>query len=151
MNLDLPGDMTEAEGILGPGVYALVWCGEVVYVGKATQVLQRINSHRTALLNERKRKTTRKAIPFSTFWFKPCAHSDLDRLEQELITKWQPKFNKLGKGVRGRLSLEEVGFDLTRLSRTNVVATPVYRRVIVDAPPIQPHVPRVTLSGRRVV
>jgi len=79
--------------ILGAGVYALFYAEELVYIGKAKKLLARIYAHRNML--ERKRAGVRglKAVPFSRVKVYPCKEMDLDRLERELIERYQPKHN----------------------------------------------------------
>lgn len=105
--------------ILGPGVYGLYWVEELVYVGKATKLLQRIYTHRN--LWERKRsgkpmpktgpQARARAIAFSKVMIRPCELSDLDRLETELIARFRPKYNTL-LVPQGKISLAEMGLEL---------------------------------------
>jgi excinuclease UvrABC nuclease subunit len=83
----------DVSAILGPGVYALLFAEEVVYIGKARRLLARLYAHRNLL--ERKRSGVRgiKAVAFSKVRVFPCAEVDLDRVERELIERHRPKYN----------------------------------------------------------
>lgn len=84
---------SDCSAILGPGVYALFFAEELVYIGKAKKLLARIYAHRNML--ERKRAGVRgvKAVPFSKVKVFPCKEIDLDRTEKEFIERFQPKHN----------------------------------------------------------
>lgn len=84
----------DLSGAMQPGVYALVWAGEVVYIGQSETPWARLYAHRMKWLRAREGKKVRgKAIAFSGFWVQPCAVSDLLRLEAELIVKYRPRYN----------------------------------------------------------
>ena len=88
----IPG-FTDLSSVMGPGVYALCRFREVVYIGKAKVVLDRIAAHRNAL--ERKRKGKQVfAVPFNKVLVMPCKFSDLDRLEREMIARYKPRYNE---------------------------------------------------------
>jgi excinuclease UvrABC nuclease subunit len=88
----------ELAGVKGPGVYLLAWKGEVMYVGQAKKVINRICAHSQAW--DRYRKTgiipadNRKAVRFDQVFIRPCAESDLDRVERQMIAKFNPRWNK---------------------------------------------------------
>ena len=77
------------------GVYLLLWRGEVVYVGQSIKLHSRVSNH---IHGQSKRqvklsgKTIRGAV-FDQILVMPCALSDVDRIERELIQKYQPKHN----------------------------------------------------------
>lgn len=105
----------DLSAVLGSGVYALFFVGELVYIGKAKRLLARIYAHRNML--ERKRAGVRgvKAVPFSKVKVWPCKEIDLDRLEKELIERFQPKHNS--NHIRPRplarsLTLNINGFEI---------------------------------------
>lgn len=82
-------EAVEVTEVLGPGVYALAYRGRVVYVGQSGSVCQRIASHR------RKRWGGRmERFVFDQVFIWPCAVEDLDRLEQQMIARYQPRHNK---------------------------------------------------------
>ncbi|MPY70858.1 MAG: helix-turn-helix domain-containing protein [Alphaproteobacteria bacterium] len=70
-------------------VYFLCSAEEVVYVGKSTEVYERISNH----AREGKRR-------FSRVFMLSCAPRDLDYLERRYIAKFQPRYNVIGKGPR---------------------------------------------------
>jgi|SRR5882672_1590063 len=85
------------------GVYALVKKGQVVYVGKSKQPLQRIFTH---VRNRNKPignalygkvdvgpSVNGKGIAFDTVWFLPCMLGQLYTLEVHFIKMFMPKHN----------------------------------------------------------
>ena len=117
-----PGEFQPVGPILGSGVYALVFYGEVVYVGQARRMLHRVYAHRN--LYDRKRKGGKlpasgpmsgiKAIRFTDIWVLPCKEADLDRVEKQMIVRYRPKHNIRDK-PEGQISLAEAGLDLATL------------------------------------
>ena len=95
---DLPG-FTRLKEILGPGIYALSYKGEIVYIGKSNHILRRVYEHRSAYyLSKQRRARTyppKKVMLFDDFSIKACRVEDLDKLERELIAKYRPKYNDL--------------------------------------------------------
>jgi hypothetical protein len=78
------------------GCYLLLWKGEVVYAGKAENVLQRVVTHRGNLLRflrNRYKGSNDKVIRFDTIRFAFCNRSEMDRREIELISKHRPRYN----------------------------------------------------------
>lgn len=123
------GDCADVSGMLGPGVYGLCHGEVIVYVGKARLLIQRLYSHSNTIERLRKGKPAlkgMKAIYFNRVMIWPCRLGDLDRVEREMIARYRPRRNSLLK-PEGKVSLEAVGFDLTRL-RSGVSATPMFRR-----------------------
>ena len=111
--------------MLGAGVYALIYAEEVVYVGRAKDLITRIYSHRNVWKRFKKGvrlPTNVKPILFSRFVYWPCGEFDLDRLEREMIAKYRPKHNTLLKPkvslsgfvvngvIIGRAPMEQVEF-----------------------------------------
>lgn len=76
------------------GVYMLLLKGLVVYVGQSRSMLARIYSHNAARA-KRKPSTWQKVkpIPFDEIHVRPCPVDELDNLEQELIAKYNPRYN----------------------------------------------------------
>lgn len=119
----------EISAILGPGIYALCRGGEIVYIGKAKLLVQRLYNQWNLM---QRRKAGRplpktgafsrvKAVVFNGIKVWPCQLSDLDRLEREMIAKHRPKYNIL-LVPNGKVSLTAVGFDYTKLnSKTNTL------------------------------
>ena len=131
VGMDTPpaGDHANVTGMFGPGVYALCHGETIVYVGKAVVLIKRLYTHHNTLSRLRKGQQPlkgAKAIYFNQVMIWPCRKGDLDRLEREMIARYRPRRNALLK-PEGKVSLEAVGFDLTRL-RTGVAATPMFRR-----------------------
>ncbi len=91
---------TDASHILRAGVYALVSRGRVIYVGKSKRMLSRIDQHRAAYTAKRKRGNSWlietlgiAAITFDEIHIRPCRLEELDDLEREMITRYQPQYN----------------------------------------------------------
>ncbi len=88
--------------VLGAAVYALVLDGVVVYIGQSRSALTRIYTHRQAW---RSHVSGRKPLPwlkvkpmkFDDVHIRPCPIADLDRVERELIARYQPKHNIVHK------------------------------------------------------
>jgi hypothetical protein len=78
-------DFIDISFMLNPGVYALVFNGEVVYIGMSTRLLGRFREH----INK---------VPFSQVYIKFCAADAVSELEAELIAKYRPKYNRLFPG-----------------------------------------------------
>lgn len=120
-------------GMFSSGVYALTLHGEIIYVGKAKVVIQRIYAHWNAMCRLRSGKPPfergPQAFVFTGMKLCPCSNYDLDRIEKQMIARYRPKHNTR-LVPKGRVSLEEVGFDFIRFGIANVVETPVYRRRI---------------------
>ena len=90
---------TDVSAILGPGVYALVKRGVVIYVGKSRSVWQRLYAHRSTANRAARGKPIPTWLPLKGFvfdevWVRPCAFADLDRLEEEMINRYKPRFNE---------------------------------------------------------
>lgn len=124
------GGLRAVEGLFGAGVYALTMAGEIVYVGKAKVLIQRLYSHWNTQCRWRSGKELPdrfKLIEFTGVRILPCNLMELDLLERQMIARYRPKQNKR-LVPEGKLTLEQIGFDITRLGVTNVAQTPVYRR-----------------------
>lgn len=97
---------TSVSEILGPGIYALIRRGVVIYIGKSKSLYQRIYAHRTTASRAARGKSIPTWLPakgfvFDEVWVRPCRLEDLDRLEAEMIAKYRPKFNQsLKSGAR---------------------------------------------------
>lgn len=107
---------TDISAILGPGIYALCFCDEVVYIGQAKRMLARIYTHRN--LCERKRSGKKletylkvKIVTFSKVYIRPCAYEDMDRIEKEMILKYRPKYNTNHMPASPKRSFKELGID----------------------------------------
>jgi excinuclease UvrABC nuclease subunit len=84
--------------VLQPGIYALVYRREVVYVGKSNQMLRRVYEHRNNRMKWLQREpgwTKLKSIPFDDVFVMPVEETRLDEVEREMIAKYRPKYNVL--------------------------------------------------------
>lgn len=99
--IEIDGDV-----LFGPGVYLLLSRGVVVYIGQSKVLLRRIYTHanrwnRLQLEGVKKSKLAilrgEKVISFDAAWAMPCKLGDLNRLEAEMIAKYDPKHNVLLK------------------------------------------------------
>jgi excinuclease UvrABC nuclease subunit len=76
------------------GCYLLLWKGEVVYAGKSTNVLMRLTSHRNSMARYLMGKPgNERVIRFDTMRFCFCSKGEIDRLEAQLIARYEPRFN----------------------------------------------------------
>lgn len=88
---------SNASDILRTGVYALVYRKQVVYVGKSKGMLTRIYTHKS-LWSSRRGKHKLNFIPIKGILFdechiRVCTLEEIDRVEQEMIRLYKPKFN----------------------------------------------------------
>ncbi len=96
--MNLPG-FNDASAILQSGVYALVYRGRVVYIGKSKSMIVRVSTHRS----NARRKTpswlpaSAKGITFDEVHIQPCHPDVIDELEYSMINLYKPKFNELLK------------------------------------------------------
>lgn len=96
--MELQG-FADCSEILRSGVYALVKGNRVIYVGKSKSMIARINAHRRAWIDRRKKEawiTNVLGIPgllFDEIHIRPCPVHLLDELEQEMISRYQPHYN----------------------------------------------------------
>lgn len=124
------GGFKTLEGLFGAGVYALTQGGEIIYIGKAKVLIQRLYTHWNNLCRHRSGKEVPdrfKVIEFNGVRILPCNAMELDLLEKQMIARYRPKLNKQLK-PEGKLTLEQIGFDITRLGITRVAETPMFRR-----------------------
>ena len=85
------------------GCYLLLWRGEVVYVGKSSNVLMRLTTHRNNLARHLMGKhgyENSRVIRFDTMRFCFCARGEIDKVEVQLIAQYRPRFNVKLKGRR---------------------------------------------------
>lgn len=96
MGLRLEG-FTDASAMLRCGVYALVYRGVVVYVGKSKCMLGRVYSHRSLYTSKRRKEVPSwlptKGILFDGIHVRPCSPDLVDALEYDLINTYKPKYN----------------------------------------------------------
>ena len=88
----------DASLALKGGVYALVYRGEVVYIGKAKRMLTRVYSHLHIWASKRQGRVPSwlpiDGIYFDEVFLRPCHPDDIDRLEREMIELYKPRLNK---------------------------------------------------------
>ena len=116
--------------IFGPGIYALCRGDVILYIGKATKLIIRIYAHWNSMDRvKRGREAPKgtKGIIFTSVKVFACSSSDLDRIESEMIARHKPKYN-LRKVPIGKVTLEQIGYSLTRFGITGISPTPIYRR-----------------------
>lgn len=79
------------------GVYRFVVNGDTVYVGSSYSVYHRMTQHRSCIINKNYNKSQSKLYKFlikNDFEVVVEYTDDYKELEQELIDKYHPKFNK---------------------------------------------------------
>ena len=92
----------DASQILRSGVYALCAKGRVIYVGKSKSMIGRINTHRRAHIDKRKRKEESwivQTLGIPALWFdeihiRPTPLHLLDAVEREMIDRYKPHYNQ---------------------------------------------------------
>ena len=81
------------------GVYALALQGQVVYIGKSVNVLQRISTHRNTMRRRLAGKpeyaynNPKVMIAFDRAFVRWAPEDELDRLELDMIEKYKPTLN----------------------------------------------------------
>ena len=88
---------TDVSHMLRGGVYMLLHCGVVVYVGKSKVMLGRIYSHRVAWGRKSRKPITSNIPPrgilFDQILIQPCPSDRIDSLEASLISLHKPRYN----------------------------------------------------------
>lgn len=84
--------------VLQTGVYALVYRGEVLYVGKSKRMLGRVYTHLSMWGAKRSGKPRPSWLPVQAILFdevhvQPCRPDQLDELESRMINLYKPKLN----------------------------------------------------------
>ena len=115
-------DLTE---MIQPAVYALVYRGVVVYIGKSMMPVSRIYFHR----NQRHKyvkghRISLGVIAFDELWLRPCSLSTLDRTEDEMIKTFQPKHNKTLKNGNSKKIVEYEKIDFNDILSKIVAIEP---------------------------
>lgn len=70
------------------GIYFLIDCDEVVYVGQSVDIRSRLEQHSNAGMAKGTKEKN-----FNRFFFVNCQREELDRLEAYYILKFRPKYN----------------------------------------------------------
>lgn len=84
----------DATDLLGPGVYILEREGEVVYVGWAKAVLERIAKHRELVAADMPSWFPVKGVVFDRFHFRRCASDIGETLVAELTARYLSRSNE---------------------------------------------------------
>ncbi len=93
----IPEGFIDISAVIRSGIYLLLYKGEVVYVGQSVRLSSRIAGH--VNLKGKVRKPSmlgRRALPairFDGVQIMGCVLSDLDRIEKQMIERYQPKYN----------------------------------------------------------
>jgi len=107
------------------GVYLLCAKGKVVYVGQARKLHARVSTH--CRMKPRTNGTSDRALPvikFDKVLVMPCGVADADRIEADLIKRFDPKYNSQRRTGPPCIPLEE----LMRLSPAMQPNPPATRR-----------------------
>jgi hypothetical protein len=106
MDMPVVSGATDVTALLGMGVYALLYRGEVVYIGKSKEMLRRINAHRGLYRSFRRYgknvlppNTKASPVLFDAVEIIPCHPDRVDELEQALIKFYHPKHNIVFKST----------------------------------------------------
>lgn len=79
---------------LRPGVYALLYHGVVVYIGKSSKApVDRIYAHRSLRARKAPAWLPIKGMLFDEVHILPCHPDRLDEVEHALIELYKPKYN----------------------------------------------------------
>lgn len=103
------------------GVYALTWQGKVVYVGQSRNLLKRLYDHRNNATRNRKLmrwEPRSNKMLFDGIQVMPCIIEDLDRVEQEMIRRYHPRYNVHHKPAIRAPMLAPIDLDLDGLEFT---------------------------------
>jgi len=90
--VELPGFVNVSE-VLRSGVYALVYRGEVVYIGQSRAMIVRVYSHRSLARRQAPPWSPIKGVVFDEVHVMPCPVAQLDELEYDLINLYKPRGN----------------------------------------------------------
>jgi excinuclease UvrABC nuclease subunit len=99
------------------GVYALCLQGQVVYVGKSKNILARISTHRNAMRRRQAGKPdyfngngARVGMIFDRAFVHWCREEELDRVELEMINKYNPVLNtRLRRSYKSWVNMGNLG------------------------------------------
>ena len=127
------GERVDVSALLGPGCYALCRGETVIYVGKAKVLITRIYAHFNAMARTRRGKKPlpgTKGVLFNAVKVFPCKLVDIDAAERALIGQYRPRYNdRHVPPPKEKLTLQQVGFDFTRIGLGPVKTTPIWRRL----------------------
>lgn len=129
---------SDSSAILRSGVYALIRKGSVIYVGKSKAMIARVNAHRKAWADKRRKNESwindALGIPgllFDEIHIRPCPLHDLDRLEREMIDKYKPHYNiqlRTHGSIRAPITVV-IGSCVLELNKATPTLTRIVRRV----------------------
>ena len=127
------GADVDVSHMLGPGCYALCRAGEVLYVGKAKVLIIRIYAHYNAMARRRKGQKPlpgTKGVAFNSVKIFPCKLVDITIAERALLRRFRPRYNdRHVPPPEEKLTLQQVGFDFTRIGLGPAKVTPLWRRL----------------------
>jgi len=87
----------DVSAVLQGGVYALVHRGEIVYIGKAKRMLNRVYAHLNIASAKAKRTVPSwlpiKGVYYDAVFIRPCHPDRVDALEREMIDLYRPRHN----------------------------------------------------------
>lgn len=125
------GGFIPAGDILKSGVYALVFHGQVVYIGKSKCMLQRLYSHRNLSGNRANipkwMPSSVRGIKYDDVHIRPCSLDVIDELESEMINLYKPKLNinlKKPQPPTGPAVIVVNGISLTLRPRVETKVSP---------------------------
>lgn len=90
--MEMPGFVNVSE-VLQSGIYALVYRGEVVYIGQSRAMIVRVSTHRSNARRKMPSWMPVKGVVFDELHVMPCTLDKLDELEYDLINLYKPRGN----------------------------------------------------------
>ena len=79
--------------ILAQGIYALVYRGVVVYIGRSKCALTRVATHKSMRGKKQVPWITARGVLFDEVHVMPCHPDRIEALEAELIRRYRPRYN----------------------------------------------------------
>jgi hypothetical protein len=107
-----PDGFVDITQVLQPAIYALVYEGQIVYIGKSNMPCVRLGQHAVGPLKAiptpfKKAKVVRGyKMKFDSVWILPCPTVDLHSVERALIEHHTPKYN-----IRYNKTNLDISFD----------------------------------------
>lgn len=118
MPLEITG-FTNASAILQGGVYMLVRKGEIVYIGKAKRMLNRLSAHLSVWAAKKKERIPSflplKGIYYDEVLICPVHPDRIDAEERRLIDIYRPRYNtqlKTSGPISSEITLLVSGYEL---------------------------------------
>ncbi len=96
LGVELSG-FIDVSAVLQGGVYVLVHRGEIVYIGKAKRMLNRVYAH-LSIASAKAKRTVPSWLPiagvyYDAIFIRPCHPDHVDALEREMIDLYRPRHN----------------------------------------------------------